>query len=144
MLEHVDETPSNWVHDVIGTWIDRHIIPHDKYVAHLGPVVLALSRRESVVLVGRGTQFLLPREKGLAVRIIAPLKYRVERVMRHENLSEFDAQRYIRRIDHGRGDFVQRYFHQDINDPHLYDLVINVANLDPDDVVDHIVAAFRR
>lgn len=144
MLEQVDETPSSWVYDVLGTWMDRKIITHDKYVVHLARVVLAAVRRGNVVLVGRGAQFVLPREKGLAVRIIAPQKYRAEQIMRREGLDRAEACRLIEETDRGRREFVLRYFHQHIDDPHLYDLVINVERIGPAAAVQQIVAAVGR
>ena len=53
MLDVVDETESNWIYDVLGTWMDDQIVTHDKYVAHLTRVVRAAARRGKVVLVGR-------------------------------------------------------------------------------------------
>ncbi|MEE8451950.1 MAG: cytidylate kinase-like family protein [Thermoguttaceae bacterium] len=129
MLEIVDETRINWVHDVLGSWMDRQVIPTEKYVVRLACVVLAAARDASLVLVGRGTQFLLPREKGLTVRIVAPLKYRIDQVMRRENLSKVEAGQLIEERDCGRREFVERYFHHDIDDPHLYDLTINVQRM---------------
>jgi hypothetical protein len=143
MLELVDETESSWVYDVLGTWMDRKIITHDKYVACLGRVVLAAVRHGNVVLVGRGAQFILPREKGLAVRLIAPRKYRVERIIEREGLSQTEAGRLVDETDHGRREFAMRHFHQDIGDPHLYDLVINVERLGPDNAARQILAAVR-
>ena len=144
MLEQVDETPSSWIWDVLGTWMDHKIITHDKYVARLGRVVLAAVRHGNVVLVGRGAQFLLPREKGLAVRIIAPLKYRIAEIVRREGLSQTDASRVIEETDLGRRDFVLSYFQKDIDDPHLYDLVINVEQIGPAAAVEQIVAVVSR
>jgi cytidylate kinase len=144
MLKLVDETQTSWVYDVLGTWMDRKIVTHDKYVAHLGRVVLAAVRRGNVVLVGRGAQFLLPREKGLAVRLIASKKYRVEQIVQREGLSQADACRWIEATDRGRREFALRYFHQDIADPHLYDLVLNVERLGPAAAVQQITTALSR
>ncbi|MHC4177164.1 MAG: cytidylate kinase-like family protein, partial [Planctomycetota bacterium] len=143
-LEQVDETRGSWVFDVLGTWMDRKIITQDKYVAHLGRVVLAAVRHGNVVLVGRGAQFLLPPEKGLAVRLIASGKYRIEEVMRREGLGQADAVRLIEETDQGRREFALRYFQKDIDDPHLYDLVINVERIGPAAAVQQIVAAIER
>jgi cytidylate kinase len=144
MLKLVDETESSWVYDVLGTWMDRQVVTHDKYVAHLGRVILAAARRGNVVLVGRGARFLLPREKGLAVRLIASKKYRVEQIVQREGLNQADAGRWVEVTDRGRREFVLRYFHQDIADPHLYDLVINVERLGPAATVQQIVTAISR
>jgi len=144
MLELVDETESTWVYDVLGTWMDEKVVTHEKYVAHLEQVVIEVARRGNVVLVGRGAQFILPRQQGLAVRIVAPMKHRVARVMQREGLDEPAARQLIRRKDAGRREFVERYFHRDIEDPHLYDLVINVEHLGPQGAVDQILAATGR
>ena len=42
MLELVDETSSNWVYDVLGTWMDHQIIPHEKYVVHLSRAIVSV------------------------------------------------------------------------------------------------------
>ncbi len=141
MLELVDEKCSNWVYDVLGTWMERNVVSSEKYVTHLIHVVLAAARRGNVVLVGRGAQFLLPPEKGLAVRIIAPLRYRVRQTMQREGLDESAARRFIEQKDLGRREFVRRHFHHDIDDPHLYDLVINVERIGHQGAVEQIHAA---
>lgn len=144
MLELVDETRGNWVYDVLGTWMDRSIISAEKYVTHLIHVVLAAARQGNVVLVGRGAGFLLPREKGLAVRIIAPLGYRVRQVMHRQGLDEAEARRFVEEKDLGRREFVRRYFHRDIDDPHLYDLVINVERIGPQGAARQVLSALGR
>jgi len=144
MLELVDETTTSWVHDVLGTWFDRRIIPHEKFLVRLRRVLQSTARRGKVVFVGRGAQFLLPRQQGLAVRIIAPQKYRVERIMREQGLDTRSARRLIDNIDAGRREFVRRYFHRDIDEPHLYDLVVNVERIGLAGTVDQIVAALGR
>ena len=144
MLQIVDETQGNWVYDVLGIWMDRNIVSHEKYVALLSRVILAAARNEKCVLVGRGAQFLLPQEKGLSVRIIARQKYRIEKIMQRDKLSAAAARRTIEETDSGRREFVERYFHHDIDDPHLYDLVINVEHLGTAGAVDHIIMALRQ
>jgi cytidylate kinase len=143
MLDSVDETESNWVYDVLGTWMDRKIIPHEKYVSYLGRVILAAARRGSCVFVGRGARFLLPRGKGLAVRLIAPEKYRVEQIMKREGLEAAEARRWVEETDRGRRDFVERFFHHDLSDPHLYDLVMNTEKFGTLGAAEQIAAAAR-
>jgi len=144
MLDLVDETESSWVYDVLGTWMDRNIVTHDKYVSHLRRVVMSAGRRGKVVLVGRGAQFILPRQHGLAVRIVAPLSYRIQRVIERENLDEPAARRYIQQKDAGRREFVERHYHHDIENPGIYDLVINVERIGIDGAVEQILAAACR
>jgi cytidylate kinase len=143
MLDLVDETESNWVYDVLGTWMDRQIIPHEKYVAQVSRMIQVLARKGKAVFVGRGAQFLLPRSKVLAVRIVAPEAFRAERVRQRRNVALAEALAWIRRTDRGRRDFIQRFFRQDIRDPHLYDLVLNAERLGLAGAADQIVRAVR-
>jgi len=144
MLDLVDETRSNWVYDVLGTWMDRKLVPHEKYVACLGRVVLAAARTGHAVFIGRGAQFLLPRKELLAVRLVASPKYRVRQIMERMGMDESDARRYVAEVDQGRREFVDRFFHHDITDPHLYDTVINVERCGPAKTVNEILAAVGR
>ncbi len=129
MLAMVDETRRSWMQDAFGSWMNGRMIAAEKYVAQLGPVVLAATRQASVILVGRGAQFLLPPRGGVAVRIISSRKYRIDQVMCRENVGHTDAERMIDEVDEGRCEFVRRYFHREIDDPLLYDLVVNVESL---------------
>ena len=144
MLELVDETDSSWAYDVVGAFLDPKIVPHEKYLARLSRVIRAAARRGNVVLVGRGAQFLVPREIGLAVRIIASMKYRMARITQLLGCDEAKARQYIFEVDHGRKEFVEKFFHHDIADARLYDLVLYVDHLGPATVVDMIVDAARR
>jgi len=143
MLEFVDEKKPTWIVDVLWTWFDRHVIPQEKFVVQLSRVVLSEARSRSVVLVGRGTQFLLPRDKGFTVGIMAPLAHRVRYLMEQTGASEAEARRRIAEGEAGRRDFVRRYFHHDIDDPALFDLVVQMDRIDEETAADTIVRAFR-
>lgn len=143
MLELVDETQPSFARDVLGAWFDPRIVPHGKYVVCLGRVVEAAARRGRVVLVGRGANLLLPRDQGLAVRLIASESYRVQQIMQRCGLEESQARRYMAEVDRGRREFVLEWFNRDITDPHLFDLVIQVDRLGPAGAADAIIAAYR-
>jgi cytidylate kinase len=123
--------------------MDPHVIPHEKYVVQVSRLIQVLSRAGSAVFVGRGAQFVLPRSQTFAVRIVAPEMYRAKRVQQRRNISLPEALDSIRRTDGGRRKFIQRFFRQDISDPHLYDLVINAARLGAAGAADQITYAVR-
>jgi hypothetical protein len=143
-LGFVDEKAASWFHEMFGKWLDRQLVSQAEYVEGLGRVLLLAAQHESTVLVGRGAQFILPRASGFAVRIAAPIKQRVEHVMRSQHCERREAEKYVKQTDEGRQQFVDRYFHHDITDPHLYDLVINLARISMDDAVDLVVEQSRR
>lgn len=128
-LDYVDERTASWFHETFGKWLDKQLVSQAEFVHRLGKIVLLAAQHESTVFVGRGAHFILPRQLGFAVRVIAPKKQRVRRIMERRQCSQHDAEQFINQTDKGRADFVQRYFHRDVADPHLYDLVVNLEHL---------------
>ena len=142
-LEYVDERTASWFHEIFGKWLDEQLVSQAEYVSRLGRIVLMAAQHESTVFVGRGAQFILPREAGLSVRVIAPEKQRVQRIIERRQCGRHDAEKFIDETDKGRADFVRRYFHRDVADPHLYDLVINLEHTSRDAAVDLILSDYR-
>lgn len=144
ILDPVDETGGNWFYDLFGTWLDRKLITHDKFLAQVGRVIHILARRGPAVFVGRGAQFILPRAQTYAVRLVAPEAYRAERVQQRQNFAtRGEARRWLRSTDAGRREFIRRHYHHDITDPHLHDLTINVQRVGTEGVAEQIVFAVR-
>jgi cytidylate kinase len=102
------------------------------------------ARHKSNVFVGRGAQFFLPRERGLAVQIVAPMEQRVQKISEREQVPEGTALRRLMKRDRERREFVRQHFDQDVTDPHLYDLVINLEYVPVDWAVDLVVKTCQR
>jgi len=144
MLDVVDETRGNWVYDIFGTWMDRRVISHEKFLSQVGHMIRMLARRGPAVFVGRGAQFLLPRAQSLSVRLVASEGYRVERVQQRQSFAtRGEARRWVRKVDAGRRDYIRRFLHHDISDSHLHDLVINVERAGSRGAAEQIVFAVR-
>jgi hypothetical protein len=143
MLDLVDETRSNWVFDVLGTWMDCQVVPHERYFVLLCRAIMAAAHREHAIFVGRGAQFLLPRPCTFAVRVVAPPEYRIRQIMDRMHIKEREARSLMTEIDAGRREFVSRFFRRDITDPHYYDLVINVERCGREDAIQEIQTAFK-
>ena len=62
----------------------------------------------------------------LRLRLIAPLEARVATLMETDSMDRFAAHKYIRDMDDARARWVKMMYDQDVNDPALYDLVINL------------------
>jgi cytidylate kinase len=143
-LEFVDERAVSWFHEMFGKWLEKQLVSQAEYVSRLGKIMLLAAQHESTVIVGRGARFILPRELGFAVRIIAPLKQRIKSIIDRRQCSEREAKTFVETTDRDREHFIQRYFHHDVTDPHLYDLVINLANIPRDDAVEMIASEVKR
>ncbi|MGA2959089.1 MAG: cytidylate kinase-like family protein [Thermodesulfobacteriota bacterium] len=97
-----------------------------RYLQALESVVRELARSPSIVIRGRGSQFILKDHPAtLHVLVVAPLEVRLKRVMEDLKLDQKAAKQEIERFDNSRHEFIKRYFHAEMEDPAYYDLVIN-------------------
>jgi len=92
--------------------------------------ILRLASLGRVILVGRGADVVTKRLPYVFhVRLVAPLEKRVQHAARYYNLTATDAAKKVREEDHARRRYLRRYFDADIDDPLLYDLVVNTGRL---------------
>jgi cytidylate kinase len=97
------------------------------------------------VIVGRAGQVLLAQRRDvLHVRVVAPLKQRITYVARREGLDEASAQVRVQLKDRDRARYLQMQYQRSVDDPLLYDLVVNTGILDLDSAVDLICLALQR
>ena len=113
-----------------------------KYLDALESVVQGLALEGNIVLVGRGSQFILRNNQSvLHVLVVAPLVDRLNRVMAQLKIDEDEARRRIDEFDTSRRAFVQRFFQRDLEDLEYYDLVINTKYITYDTAAQLIVSA---
>ncbi len=143
VVETLDEkamtTMESWVNSM---FVSRHLWPSD-YLKHLTRVIGTIGRHGNAIIVGRGAGYILPPETTFRIKVIAPLEYRIESMMRIRSLPRADAQKYIEKRDGDRIAYVRKYFQADAMDPLNYDLVINTEKVGIEGAVDTILIAFR-
>ena len=110
-------------------------IDHRDYFRHMFKVVLSMSELGGVVLLGRGGNFILGPKRGFHLRFIAPYEVRVDNLMKYREMTRKDAEALIAKSDDQRGQFVRKLFKADIDDPVHYDLVVNSAYVDVEDLL---------
>ena len=143
IIETLDERGLTILEDWISSMIyDRHLWP-DEYLKHLLKIIGTIGRHGRAVIVGRGANFILPREKCFRVRIIAPLHIRVQNVAKEYGASEKESMRRISRSESERSAFVRKHFHSDITNPLNYDLVINTGSISIERSVDAVINALN-
>ncbi|MDQ2902639.1 MAG: cytidylate kinase-like family protein [Chloroflexota bacterium] len=98
----------------------------------------------NTVIVGRGAQVLLANQPDLLhIRVVAPFAQRVSTVMQSERLDEARARVCIQQRDRNQARYLQSQYHRNVNDPLLYDLVVNSGFLDLEGQIDLICLALE-
>ncbi|HEX6960312.1 MAG TPA: cytidylate kinase-like family protein, partial [Lacipirellula sp.] len=142
-LESVDERPGSWFRETLGHWLDQRLVTSAEFVRATAHVFLLAAQHEPTVFVGRGAQFVLPPNRGLAVRLIASKRSRIARLMAAQSRDHAQASQVVEKTDRDRAEYVQTYFHRDVADAHNYDLTINLDQFSSDEAAGMIVAACR-
>ncbi len=140
LLQTLDEKGLTVLEDWIASLVDtRHLWP-DQYLKHLMKVVGTIGRHGRSILIGRGANFILPAERRLSLRVIAPLEMRAGKVAEAFSLSKDEARRRVVKTDSQRKAFIRKYFYADIADPLNYDLTVNTGNMSLEEAVDVVCA----
>ena len=98
-----------------------------KPVQETTEAIVRLGEMGNVVLVGRGANVILGHlPQAFHVRLVAPLESRVASLAEQRGTSRKAALAWAVAEDKARQRFIRRYFQVDVNDPLLYNLVVNV------------------
>lgn len=114
------------------------------YMKTVSAIIGELGERGNIVILGRGGQMIL-KELPTALHVLthAPPGLRTRRIVERDRLTPEEASKRIHELDSGRAAFHRKFFKVDVNDPRLYDLVIDTSRL-PHAVAAEIVALAAR
>jgi cytidylate kinase len=119
----------------------RHLW-EDVYLFHLTKVITTIGRQGNFVIVGRGSQYILPPEDTFRLRLIADMETKIQNVMRDFGSSSKEAEEYINKTHEARRSYLRKYFNVDWTNPEDYDMIINTGKLGVDGSVEAVKAAF--
>ncbi len=104
--------------------------------------IAELAASHNVVILGSGAQFLFAKvAASLHVQIVAPLPYRIARVMRLARVDRVAAEKIIEERDHSKEILIRSLYAKDWRDPAHYDLVLNLDHFSNEIAVEIIVKA---
>jgi cytidylate kinase len=113
-------------------------IYQETYLENLKEVILAIASHGNAIILGRGASFILPQQERLAIRIVAPLEFRVKNIMERKSLSEQESREYVEELTLQRRQFTKSNFHMNIDDPVNYDLTINSSSVHDKTIIELI------
>ena len=124
--DYLTEKKHRFVESIMNEIFGIHPSPIS-LVRKTSKTLLQLAQIGYCIIVGRASNIVLKRlPNTYHVRIIAPLPTRIKQVMKIYHFdSEEEAKRFIKKEDENRTKYVKQFFYKDIDDPSLYDLVIN-------------------
>lgn len=95
-----------------------------------GTIIKELAKKGKIVIVGRGGQALLRNHpKVLRVKIIAPLVYRVDKLMLDRYISKSEAEKVIKTRDKATKQYLDRFYNLDWDAEGSYDAILNLQRI---------------
>jgi cytidylate kinase len=92
--------------------------------------ILHLAELGNAIIIGRAGNIVTRHTAGaLHVRLVGSVERRIRHVEDHHELGRDAATAYVREHDLGRRRYVETYYDEDIDDPLLYDFVINTDRI---------------
>lgn len=133
--EYLAESTMPVIQDIMEELLGVHP-PKETLVRNMSEAIFRFAQVGYVILIGRGANIITARlPKGVHVRLVGSLEKRVAHMQGYLNVSEKEARDYVIKEDRNRQDYIKKYFHQDIDDVSLYDIVINSDTVPLEDVV---------
>jgi cytidylate kinase len=143
VVETLDEKAVSRVDSMINSlFVSRHLSP-DSYLRHLTWVLGTIGEHGNAIIVGRGANFVLPKEKTFRIRFVAPKEFRVQHFMTSRGMTKTDATKYVQKRDEDRMGYIKNYFKADASDPSHYNMVINTEMTGIEGAVKIVVDAFH-
>jgi hypothetical protein len=128
-------------------WVDGllhgNIVDKGDYHRTLVRVLTSISMHGRAIIVGRGANYVLDPRRTFNLRIAAPRSVRVEMIARSRGLPMKKAAAIVTQTDHERAAFIMHHFHERIDDPTAYDLVINTASFSREAAAEMVVQALH-
>ena len=124
--------------------LERIVHGKERYLEYIKAALLEYVRKGNVVYHGHAGHLLLTEiPQVLKIRIIADKEDRINLLQKRENETKEAAAGIIENEDKNRAYWTRYLYKMDINDPKLYDIVINIGNLTIQDACEIIYVAAR-
>ena len=137
LIETIEGHHRRWWEALAGNWSGPDELAVHRRVA---ATIRALAKAGRAIILGRGGVYAtadLPR--GIHLRLVAPLDYRVAYMARELKIAPEAAAVQVRRLDDDRETFHRRYFHGKALLPEIFTLTLNAAALTDDQMVSCIL-----
>ncbi|NQU53745.1 MAG: cytidylate kinase-like family protein [Bacteroidetes bacterium] len=118
-------------------------ISDEKLIKVLKGVICKLAKRGRHIIVGRSAGVILKNVSNkLNIRLEAPVKWRINRIMQIKEYSQAEAATYITKMDLKRDSFIEKIIGRkgENND---FDVIFNYSMLEDDQIVDAVVNILR-
>lgn len=143
LVAELDEHVRSGIERFVQDSFRRRRFTESDYAQHLVKTISTLASGGKAVLVGRGSPHILSADEALRVLVVAPEAVRRERFAKSHGVAPERSAERLREEDALRVEFVRHHFGVRLEDPRLYDLVINTEHLSLEGATRVVLEAYR-
>jgi cytidylate kinase len=136
--QHVSHIEGHWWHQLL----HKDALSYELYYQHLVKTVLSISRTGGVIL-GRGANLILGKEKAFRVRVTGSLQKCAATIAKRDHIDTDKAMEKARRSNRERAEYIHRLYDTDINNLSHYDLILNSDRFNQIQMVELILTAME-
>jgi cytidylate kinase len=144
VLEAIEKQRPSAIEDFVAALLpkDDYVYPGD-YFENLKETISNIALLGRAVIVGRGANFILPKQKRFAIRVLAPLEIRIKNVAFHFKVSLEEAKKRVSHREARRKAFIKDYLRKNIAETDSYDLIINTERMDLETCTELVIGALK-
>ncbi|MBD3258165.1 hypothetical protein GF377_07005 [candidate division GN15 bacterium] len=143
VVESLDEQVRGKLQVLVDSLLTGQAVDNSDYTRQLTQIVLSMSHLGGVILIGRGGSWILGPNRGFHIRVVCPKPKRIENLQKYKRLDRAEAEKMIDESDRNRRAFIKEVYGADIDNPHHYDLVMNSALIDVEELLDTAIVAMK-
>lgn len=122
----------------------RGYIDEEIYVELLREIILEFAEKGNVVLLGRGSQYVLQDFKGAYhILLVAKWPDRIKFMQQFYDISDSRASKAVKQGDTKRSNLYKKIGREDYNQPYLYHLVLNMSKLSLEQASREVIALIQ-
>jgi len=144
VIETLDEREVTFRETLLSSLFGENRPWPGEYLHHLTRVIGTIGIFGNVIIVGRGANFVLPKDRTFKVRIIAPMDMRINYFMEDRGYTKAEAEQYVVKKENNRKAFARKYFNVDVADPMHYDMILNTEKITMAAATEAIIVAFHQ
>ena len=123
----------------------RGYIDEELYFKLLHEIILKLSSKGNVIIMGRGGQYILADNKdAVHLYLVSDMQHKIEFMQKYYKVDEKKAKQMIDQGEKMRTNFYSKFGKKNYDDPFLYDLVINRNRVTIEGTIDLICEYVRK
>lgn len=135
LLESIHDAPSI---------LERITHGREKYIAYIRAALLDHVQKDNVIYHGHAGHLLIPEVPHvLKVRVIAKMDERIAFLQKKRHMSKVEAEAFLANEDKQRALWTRYLYKVDIEDPRVYDIILNIGGLTIIDACNLVCAAAK-